>query len=97
MGQRVLAQEARDQESEKGGNHRGQSRLTSSSCSAIPIPWTYLRFLKRFMEFTQSHKAWVPHLREVDGEVPCSEDNLWDKVFYGLAELKNLSGAGEVD
>ena len=57
----------------------------------------YLKLLKRFREFALSHEGWVLHLRQVDGsadgEVPCSENKLWDKVFYGLGELSSSGRA----
>lgn len=50
----------------------------------------YMKFLKRFREFVLSHQEWVPHMRQVDGdvdgEVPCSDNKLWDKMFYGLGD-----------
>jgi hypothetical protein len=52
---------------------------------------TYLKFLNRFREFALSHQEWLPHLREVDGdvdgEIACSDNKLWDKMCYGFGEL----------
>ena len=52
----------------------------------------YLKFLNRFREFALSHQEWLPHLRQIDagadGDVSCSDNKLWDKMFYGLGDMK---------
>jgi hypothetical protein len=49
-----------------------------------------MKFLKRFRDFVLSHQGWLPDLRrvdgDVDGEIPCADNKLWDKMFYGLGE-----------
>jgi hypothetical protein len=57
----------------------------------------YLELLNRFRAFAVSHQEWLPHLRQVDGEVDgevdgipvCSDNKLWDKMCYGLVDLDN--------
>lgn len=57
----------------------------------------YLELLNRFRAFVVSHQEWLPHLRQVDGEVDgevdgipvCSDNKLWDKMCYGLFDLDN--------
>jgi hypothetical protein len=50
----------------------------------------YMKFLNRFRDFALAHLGWLPDMRQVDGgvdgEIPCSDNKLWDKMFYGLAE-----------
>jgi hypothetical protein len=49
----------------------------------------YVKFLKRFVVFAAKHHEWVPHLQKVDGGLAWCENKLWDKVFYGVVELKS--------
>jgi hypothetical protein len=64
--------------------------------SSNPID-EYLELLNRFRAFVVSHQEWLPHLRQVDGEVDgkvdgipvCSDNKLWDKMCYGLVDLDN--------
>jgi hypothetical protein len=56
----------------------------------------YMKFLGRFREFVLSHQEWLPDLRQVDGDVDgerCSDNKLWDKMCYGLADLDERSAA----
>jgi hypothetical protein len=46
----------------------------------------YLKFLKRFREFSLSHQEWLPQLRQVDGGLAWCDNKLWDKMCYGLGE-----------
>jgi hypothetical protein len=50
----------------------------------------YMNLLPRLRKFVLEHQAWIPRMREVDGDIdgptPCSENKLWDKMFYGLYE-----------
>jgi hypothetical protein len=49
----------------------------------------YMKLLKLFRDFVLAHQAWLPKMREVDAgadEIPCADNKLWDKVFYGLGE-----------
>jgi hypothetical protein len=51
----------------------------------------YRRFTIIFSEFTTAHQSWLPQLRKVDDgsdSQPCSDNKLWDKVFYGLGEME---------
>jgi hypothetical protein len=54
----------------------------------------YLKFADRFRDFVLRHQDWVPGLREVDDgsdSQPCSDNKLWDKMCYGLADLDKQS------
>jgi len=49
----------------------------------------YMKFLQRFRSFVLARRDWVPSMRRIDGNVdsvPCSENKLWDKMFYGLGD-----------
>lgn len=49
----------------------------------------YMKLLKMFRDFVLAHQSWLPRMREVDAgadEVPCADNKLWDKAFYGLGE-----------
>jgi hypothetical protein len=51
----------------------------------------YLKFANLFRNFVLSHQGWVPELRKVDDgsdSQPCSENKLWDKMCYGIADLE---------
>ena len=48
----------------------------------------YMTFLSKFREFALSHQEWLPSLREVDGGLAWCDNKLWDKVYYGLSELR---------
>ena len=48
----------------------------------------YLELLKRFRDFTQSHRDWLPHIREIDSGTAWCDNKLWDKMCYGLPEVK---------
>ncbi len=51
----------------------------------------YMRFLSKFRDFAQAHWEWIPELRKIDGnadKIPCSENKLWDKMYYGLGDLE---------
>jgi hypothetical protein len=54
----------------------------------------YLKFADRFRDFVLCYQDWVPALREVDhgsDSQPCSDNKLWDKMFYGLGDLEKPS------
>jgi hypothetical protein len=56
----------------------------------------YLKFAERFRDFVVRHQDWVPELRKVDDgsdSQPCSDNKLWDKMCYGLADLEKQSAA----
>jgi hypothetical protein len=56
----------------------------------------YLKFADRFRDFALRHEEWVPELRKVDDgsdSQPCSDNKLWDKMCYGLADLGKYSAA----
>jgi hypothetical protein len=56
----------------------------------------YLKFADRFRDFVVRHQEWVPELRKVDDGSDgqrCSENKLWDKMCYGLADLEKYSAA----
>jgi hypothetical protein len=56
----------------------------------------YLKFADRFRDFVVGHQDWVPELRKVDDgsdSQPCSDNKLWDKMCYGLADLEKYSAA----
>ena len=49
----------------------------------------YMKLLERFREFVLAHREWLPTMRQIDAgadEIPCAENKLWDKGFYGLGE-----------
>jgi hypothetical protein len=51
----------------------------------------YLKFADRFRDFARQHQDWLPALRKVDDgsdSQPCSENKLWDKMCYGIADLE---------
>jgi len=50
----------------------------------------YVGFLHRFREFAMAHQSWLPLLRKADGGYSWCENKLWDKVCYGVVELKNV-------
>jgi hypothetical protein len=48
-----------------------------------------MKLLQLFRDFVLAHQAWLPRMREVDAgadEIPCADNKLWDKVFYGVGE-----------
>jgi len=48
-----------------------------------------------FREFTLKNQAWLPEMRKVDAgsdSQPCSENKLWDKIFYGLGKIEKSAG-----
>ena len=48
-----------------------------------------------FREFTLKNQAWLPEMRKVDAgsdSQPCSENKLWDKIFYGLGKMEKSAG-----
>lgn len=47
----------------------------------------YVLVCDRFREFVIAHSEWLPALRRADGGLAWSDTKLWDKVFYGAAEL----------
>jgi hypothetical protein len=52
----------------------------------------YQRFAEKFRTFTLAKQSWLPAMRKVDDgsdSRPCSDNKLWDKVFYGLGEMEN--------
>lgn len=56
----------------------------------------YLKFADRFRDFALRHQDWVPDLRKVDDgsdSQQCSENKLWDKMCYGLADIEKYSAA----
>lgn len=48
----------------------------------------YILVCDRFREFVSAHAEWLPALRSIDGGLAWSDTKLWDKVFYGSAELE---------
>jgi hypothetical protein len=49
----------------------------------------YMNLLKLFRDFVLAHQAWLPGMWDADAgadEIPCADNKLWDKVFYGLGE-----------
>jgi hypothetical protein len=48
----------------------------------------YIFVCGRFRNFVMSHAEWRSVLRKADGDLACCNNKLWDKVFYGLAELE---------
>jgi hypothetical protein len=52
----------------------------------------YLKFADMFRTFTLKYQAWLPRMRQADAGAdsqPCSDNKLWDKIFYGLGELED--------
>jgi hypothetical protein len=52
----------------------------------------YLTFADMFRTFTLKNQAWLPEMRKVDAGAdsqPCSDNKLWDKIFYGLGKLED--------
>ena len=41
----------------------------------------------RFRDFASAHQDWLPALRKVDGGLAWSDNKLWDKMCYGIADL----------
>jgi hypothetical protein len=53
-------------------------------------PGKYQRFAEKFRTFTLASQSWLLEMRKVDDGAdsqPCSDNKLWDKVFYGLGEM----------
>jgi len=50
----------------------------------------YLEMVRCFRTFALANEAWLPRLREADGELTC-DIKLWDKVFYSLGDHKHTS------
>jgi hypothetical protein len=48
----------------------------------------YLTFAERFRSFILTNQSWLPELRKADGDTGCSDNKLWDKIWYGLGELE---------
>ena len=48
----------------------------------------YLVLAERIRDFIDGHQSWIPELRQIDRENCCSENKLWDKVWYGIGELE---------
>ena len=49
----------------------------------------YMKLARLFQGFVLAHQGWLPRMREVDtgaDEIPCADNKLWDKAFYGLGE-----------
>jgi hypothetical protein len=51
-------------------------------------PDKYVFLCCRFRKFVMVHQHWITPLREVDGGRAWCDNKLWDKVCYGLGELK---------
>jgi hypothetical protein len=47
----------------------------------------YVTLLHRFRNFAMSHDSWLDQLRAADHRHASCDNKLWDKVFYGVAEL----------
>lgn len=55
----------------------------------LPSVDKYMKLAGMFRDFVFAHQEWLPRMREVDAgadEVPCADNKLWDKAFYGLGE-----------
>jgi hypothetical protein len=55
-------------------------------------PGKYQRFAQKFRTFTLANQSWLPAMRKVNDTSdnrPCSDNKIWDKVFYGLGETEN--------
>jgi hypothetical protein len=53
-------------------------------------PAKYQRFAEKFRTFTLASQSWLLEMRKVDDGAdsePCSDNKLWDKMFYGLGEM----------
>jgi hypothetical protein len=57
----------------------------------------YLAFADRFRDFVLSHRSWLPALRQADCGTQCSDNKLWDKIWYGLGELEPKKRKKEVE
>jgi len=60
--------------------------------SDSPSVEKYMKFLETFRSFILARREWVQAMRRVDADVdsiPCSENKLWDKMFYGLGDEAN--------
>jgi hypothetical protein len=59
-------------------------------------PGKYQRFAEKFRTFTLANQSWLPAMRKVDDgsdSQPCSDNKLWDKVFYGLGKMADAENS----
>lgn len=55
----------------------------------VPSVGKYMKLARLFRDFVLAHQEWLPRMREVDAgadALPCADNKLWDKAFYGLGE-----------
>jgi hypothetical protein len=56
----------------------------------------YEQLLKQHAHFSVAHEEWLPRLRAVDGGHAWNDVKLWDKAFYGIAEINRARKKGAV-